>query len=130
VIVVDSGVWVDVLRGFDTERVQRLRRRQAGGWLIAITDVIYMELLRGSRTSAEVKRIRLLLAQAPILRMSELADFERAAELYRAARSSGKTVRNTSDCMIAAVCIRESVPLLHDDADFDRLADVSALEVL
>ena len=32
-------------------------------------------------------------------------------------------------CMIAAVCIREGVPLLHDDADFDRIADVSDLKV-
>jgi predicted nucleic acid-binding protein len=31
--------------------------------------------------------------------------------------------------MIAAVCIREGVPLLHDDADFDGIADVSELQV-
>jgi predicted nucleic acid-binding protein len=130
VIAVDSGVWIDVLRGRDNERVQRLRRTQAGALLIVITDVIYMELLRGARTAAEIKRLRLLLGQAPILRTSELGDFERAAALYRLARAEGQTVRNTSDCLIAAVCIREGVPLLHDDADFDRLADVSELQVL
>jgi predicted nucleic acid-binding protein len=130
VIAVDSALWVDVLRGHDSERVERLRQTQAGPELIAITDVIYLELLRGARTTAEIKRLRLLLGQAPILRMSELADFERAAALYRAARAKGKTVRNMSDCMIASVCIREQVPLLHDDADFDRLADVSELQVL
>jgi predicted nucleic acid-binding protein len=130
VIAVDSGLWIDVLRGRDGERVRRLRRIQASGALIVITDVIYMELLRGARTAAEIKRLRLLLGQAPILRTSELGDFERAAELYRLARAEGQTVRNTSDCLIAAVCIREQVPLLHDDADFDRLSDVSELQVL
>lgn len=129
-IAVDSGLWIDVLRGRDGERVRRLRRIQASGALIVITDVIYMELLRGARTAAEIKRLRLLLGQAPILRTSELGDFERAAELYRLARAEGQTLRNTSDCLIAAVCIREQVPLLHDDADFDRLADVSELQVL
>lgn len=129
-IAVDSGLWIDVFRGRDSARVRRLRLIQASGELIVITDVSYMELLRGAQTAAEIKRLRLLLGQAPILRMSELSDFERAAALYRLARAKGKTVRNTSDCMIAAVCIREQVPLLHDDADFDRLADVSELQVL
>lgn len=40
-----------------------------------------------------------------------------------------RTVRRSTDCLIAAVCIRESVPLLHDDVDFQRIADVSELQV-
>jgi len=58
-----------------------------------------------------------------------LADFEFAAEVFRRARRKGHTIRRATDCMIAAVCIREDVPLLHDDADFDRIADVSDLKV-
>ena len=53
----------------------------------------------------------------------------RAAELYRSARRSGITIRSTVDCLIASVCIRERVPILHADRDFDRLALVSPLVV-
>jgi predicted nucleic acid-binding protein len=35
-----------------------------------------------------------------------------------------------TDCLIAAVCIREKIPLLQDDVDFDHLADVSELQVV
>ena len=96
---------------------------------LAITDVVYTELLRGALTKSELARIRLRLDQTTILRMRELSDFEFAAELYHAARENGQTVRQATDCMIAAVCIREKLPLLHDDADFDKIADVSKLQV-
>jgi predicted nucleic acid-binding protein len=43
-------------------------------------------------------------------------------------RQSGHTPRSSADCLIAAVCIRAAVPLLHDDVDSDRIADVSDLK--
>jgi predicted nucleic acid-binding protein len=58
-----------------------------------------------------------------------LTDFELAAEIYRRVRRSGHTPRSSADCLIAAVCIRANVPLLHDDIDFDRIADGSDLTV-
>lgn len=56
-------------------------------------------------------------------------DFRRAAALYRQARSRGKTIRRTLDCLIAAVCVREDCAILHNDRDFDHLADVTDLVV-
>lgn len=49
--------------------------------------------------------------------------------MYRAARVHGHTIRRTLDCLIASVCVREGAALLHADADFDRLALASALQV-
>jgi predicted nucleic acid-binding protein len=40
------------------------------------------------------------------------------------------TIRRTTDCLIATVCIREQQALLHNDVDFDHLARVSGLEVV
>jgi predicted nucleic acid-binding protein len=112
-----------------SSQTQWLGKHVRAGGVIAVTDIVYTEILRGARTDAEVAAIKLGIQRAEILRLSEIADFEHAADLYRRARSAGKTVRNISDCMIAAVCIREGVPILHDDADFDRIADVSELKV-
>jgi len=39
------------------------------------------------------------------------------------------TVRKLIDCLIAAVAIRGDVPILHMDADFDILAQHTALQV-
>lgn len=128
-ITVDSSVWINLLRAPGTTQDQRLAALLRRGQRIAITDVIYTELLKGAQTAREVSRTQRRLEQTTMLRLRELGDFERAADLYRRARRAGHTIRNTTDCLIAAVCIREQVPLLHDDIDFDRIADVSDLQV-
>jgi predicted nucleic acid-binding protein len=128
-IVVDSSVWIDFYRGTDTEYVSRLAEQLEAGEFIAVTDVIYMELLRGARTDTEFVQLKLRVEQTDILRLHGLDDFGFAAELFRRARRNGHKIRRATDCLIAAVCIREDVPLLHDDADFDRIADVSDLRV-
>jgi predicted nucleic acid-binding protein len=58
-----------------------------------------------------------------------LEDFVLAADLYRTARDAGVTVRKTLDCLIAASCVRTGAPLLHADADFDRLASCTPLRL-
>ncbi|MGI8594900.1 MAG: PIN domain-containing protein, partial [Solirubrobacteraceae bacterium] len=65
----------------------------------------------------------------PVLRLEGLEDFVLAAALYRRARSAGVTIRKTLDCLIAAPCVRTNAPLLHADADFDRLASCTELRV-
>jgi predicted nucleic acid-binding protein len=128
VIAVDSGVWIDYLHLQQTPQARRLGTELRAGRDIAITDIVYMELLQGVRDEAAVAALKLRLEQCRILEVTGLYDFEFAAQLYRRVRRSGHTVRSSTDCLIAAVCIRESVPLLHDDADFDRIAAVSTLK--
>ena len=126
-IVVDSSVWIEHFRGGASEASTVLDELLRSGGEIAITDVVYMELLRGVRDEHEVDILRGLLRQTDILRMQSLEDYELAAELFRRVRRKGLTIRQSSDCMIAAVCIREGLPLLHDDVDFSRIASASDL---
>jgi predicted nucleic acid-binding protein len=129
VIVVDSSVWIALQRGRPTAKTTALAAHIRAKDVLGITDVIYMELLRGAQSKADVALTKLRLDQTTLLRLESLDDFEFAAELFRRARRKGHTIRHATDCMIAAVCIREGVRLLHDDADFDRIADVSELKV-
>lgn len=64
-----------------------------------------------------------------MLRLDGLEDFALAAELYRRARRAGVTIRKTLDCLIAAPCVRTGAPILHADADFDRLAECTPLRL-
>jgi len=52
-----------------------------------------------------------------------------AANIYRTLRARGITIRNSVDCMIAAVCIQQGAHLLHNDRDFDRIAGHCDLQV-
>jgi predicted nucleic acid-binding protein len=129
VIVVDTSVWIDFFRGATTPPVERFVALVDDDAGIAITDVILAEILQGLRSEADVRRVERRLAPFEILRLDELDDFRRAAALYRGARRKGITIRRTLDCLIASVCIREDVALLHADADFERLASCSALRL-
>lgn len=96
---------------------------------VALTDIIYTELLQGLRSDREAGLLDSHLRAFPILRLQTLDDLALAAQLYRRARSRGITIRKTLDCLIAAPCVRTNAPLLHADADFDRLASCTALRI-
>lgn len=56
--------------------------------------------------------------------------FVRAAEIYRALRRRGVTVRRPIDCLIAATAIEHDVLLLHNDRDFDPVEKHAGLRIL
>lgn len=47
-----------------------------------------------------------------------------AGALYARCRWAGITPRSPHDCLIAQTAIEHGLPLLHDDRDFERIADV------
>lgn len=128
--VVDTTVWIDFFRDTDIWQVAYLRELIERDDEVALTDVVLTEILQGLRDDRAAARVQRRLAPFEILRLEHLDDFTRAASLYRQARAKGVTVRRTLDCLIASVCIRESVELLHNDSDFDHLARTTALRVV
>ena len=128
-IVVDTSVWIDVLGGRRTRQARLCVELIESGEPIALTDVILTEVLQGLRSEKEARLVERHLRAFPVLRLEGLDDFSLAASLYRAARKRGVTVRRTLDCLIAAPCVRTGAPLLHADADFDRLASCSPLRI-
>jgi predicted nucleic acid-binding protein len=127
VIVVDTSVWVDFFADRALPHVEVLGRLIDEDAGLAITDVILTEILQGLPTESAVRRVRARFSALDTLRLETLADFERAAGLYRTARRAGQTIRRTTDCLIASVCVRERLPILHADKDFDRLASCTPL---
>ena len=130
-IIVDTSVWIDFFADRATLQAKYLRDTLVENTdEVGLTDIILTEVLQGLRDDRSVQRVEEHLSVFPILRLRDLSDFRHAAALYRSARRRGVTIRRTSDCLIAAVCIREATPLLHADADFDRLSTVTDLAVV
>jgi predicted nucleic acid-binding protein len=126
VILVDSSAWIEFLRDTGSPTCDEVERLL--GEEIAITDPVMMEVLAGARDEAHLHQLRGLLGRARIEHCIP-ADFAEAALLYRTCRTRGETVRRLVDCLIAAVAIRQSWPVLHHDADFEALARHTALQV-
>jgi predicted nucleic acid-binding protein len=128
-IVADSSVWIDLLNGQETPAAVELTQLIEANAPIATTGMIVTEILRGYRDDAAALHIEEHLRAYPMLELQGVDDWSFAARLYRDSRRRGVTVRNGADCVIAAPCIREGAELLHQDADFDRLATVSDLKI-
>jgi hypothetical protein len=129
VIVVDTTVWIDFLEARGTSYDRHLSELLESDAPIALVDIVYCEILQGIRDDATYDRTRLSLRSHPILQPRGLQTFERAANLYRAARRRGLTVRRSVDCVIAATCLEAGAAIYHNDRDFDALARVSELVV-
>lgn len=128
-IVVDTSVWIDVLNDTASEGAEECARLIEAGEPVALTDVIFAEILQGLRSEREAALVERHLRAFPVLRLGGLDDFGLAAQLYRSARRAGVTIRKTLDCLIAAPCVRTGAPILHADADFERLAACTELRV-
>ncbi len=116
-ILVDSSVWVDFLRG--DERTACRLRAAAGREPLAVSGMILHEVLRGSRTQAQFSRFeREMRLWHRIVETED--DFVAAARLYARLRWAGDTVP-ASDCLVAAVALRAAVPLYAEDNDFLRI---------
>jgi predicted nucleic acid-binding protein len=129
VIVVDTSVWIDVLNNVDTPSAKTCVQLIEDGEPVALTDVIFTEVLQGLSDESEANEVERHLRAFPMLRLESLDEFALAAQLYRTARRKGITIRKTLDCLIAAPCVRANAPLLHADKDFDRLASCTPLRI-
>jgi predicted nucleic acid-binding protein len=129
VIVVDTSVWIDVLNDRGSPQALSCIELVRGGAPVALTDIVFTEILQGLRSEPEAGLVERHLRAFPILHLDGLDDFALAADLYRRARRAGVTIRRTLDCLIAAPCVRTGAPILHADADFDRLATCTPLRV-
>lgn len=129
-ILVDTSAWVEFLRGTGSRVNIRVRELMETGARLATTDVVVMELLAGARSENRSKELRRFLLRFDHLPSEGLADFERAAGIYRTCRQRGSTVRSLFDCLISTVAIRERIPVLTHDRDFEVIATHTPLEIL
>ena len=117
-ILVDSSVWIDYFNGAVTPQTDKLDQL-LGQELIAIGDLILIEVLQGFGRAADFERAHSLLAS---LRCVQLAGTEiaiQAARNFRKLRGLGVTARKTIDTVIATWCIENDHELLYSDRDFE-----------
>ena len=128
-IVVDTTVWVDFLRAKGTAFDLHLAELIGRGEVVALTDLIYCEILQGIRDQTRFAQVRDVLRSYPILRIRGLHVFERAAEIYRDCRRRGFIIRKTIDCLIASTCLNAGAELYHNDRDYEFIARVRNLKI-
>lgn len=123
-VLVDTSVWIDLLRSNDTPAVRRLRQLLDLG-VVFIAPVIVQELLQGASSERNLQILRDRFIVLPRLEPLPIGTTHAdAGALFARCRWAGITPRSPHDCLIAQTAIDHGAVLLHDDRDFDRMAEV------
>lgn len=123
-VLVDTTAWIDWLRGISTGATGRLDALLEGGDA-ALAPVILQELLQGAASPKALRTLREQFGALPLLMpLPGPATYVGAGELYARCRWKGYTPRSPHDCLLAQIAIEHRVPLLHDDRDFEYIAEV------
>jgi len=124
-ILVDTSVWVEVLRD-RSGRGRTALEKALDGEEAVLTRFHQLELLQGARDEKEWDLLREQLdAQVYLECGSE--SWTGAARIYFDLRRAGKTVRSPIDCCIAQIAMDHDVLLLHRDRDFEVISEVRPL---
>jgi predicted nucleic acid-binding protein len=128
-VIVDTSVWIDYLRGTSNAEVRWLDR-ELQRQRLGLTDLILCEVLQGVRDKGTFDRVRQDLLRFQVFETGGIDLAVTAAENYRKLRERGRTVRRTIDCLIATFCIDGGHVLLHRDRDFDVFEKWRGLRVI
>jgi predicted nucleic acid-binding protein len=128
-ILVDSSVWIDYFKGTITPQTEILDRK-LGHELLAIGDLILMEVLQGFPDERDFNEARKMLTSLIVVELGGQEIAMQAAKNFRALRKLGLTVRKTIDTVIATRCIESGYNLLHNDRDFESFAKHLGLHVV
>lgn len=124
-ILVDTSVWIDVLRERQGDVVESFRKKTYGEVLV-LSRFTQLELLQGAKSDKDWKQLDEYLSSQFYLEATERT-WSDAARIFFELRRKGITVRNSIDCCIAQVALEHDAFLLHKDADFERIASIRPL---
>ncbi len=122
--LVDSSVWGWRERDADVKRLldRKIVEDEAG-----TCDAVRLELLYSARNISEFREITKELDALHSMPIGQV-EWRRALEVYQALAAKGgahqRQVKHM-DLLIAAAAESAGVPVLHCDADFDRIAAIT-----
>jgi hypothetical protein len=131
-ILVDTSVLIDFLKGQTNAKTLLFDEVLTRDIPFGLSPYTFQEVLQGARNEKEYKQLHDYLSTQIIYFLpEEKATYEKAARLYFDLRRKGITPRSTIDILIALTAVENKLMLLHNDRDFDLMAEqVDTLRIL
>jgi predicted nucleic acid-binding protein len=127
-LLIDTSVWISVFRD-RTGQVRLKLEALIDNREVLLTRFTQLELLQGSLNEKEWTLLSTYLETQDYV---ELAgdSWQAAARIYYDLRRQGLTVRSPIDCCIAQAALEHDLLLIHNDRDFETIAQVRSLQHL
>ncbi len=131
-VLVDTSVLIGFLKGHSNSKTLLFQKILSNEIPFGISAITYQEVLQGAKDEVELQLLKDYLSTQHIYFLEQDANiYEKAALLYFKLRRKGITPRSTLDMLIAITAINNELALLHNDRDFDIMAEhVSELDIL
>jgi predicted nucleic acid-binding protein len=126
--IFDSTIWINFSKGkinLQTEMLEDYLKSSPS--LIYLTPTILQEFLMGLKTENDFTKFSFQFSYLNIFKPDWEKTSISAAKLYFDLRKKGVTIRKSTDCLIAQVAIENDVLLVHNDSDFELIAQNSSL---
>lgn len=124
-ILVDTSVLIDYLKGNVNKAVSSLDKIIENGIPYGINELIFQEILQGARSMKEFHILKKYFETIPFYYLKfGKESYEKAAQINILCRQSGVTVRSTIDLLIAETVLENNLFLLHNDNDFTNMAKI------
>jgi len=127
-LLIDTSVWINVFRDRSGQVRQQLEVLIAGRDVL-LTRFTQLELLQGSLNEQEWTLLSSYLEAQDYVELTS-SSWQTAARIYYDLRRRGLTVRSPIDCCIAQAALENDLLLVHDDRDFETIAQVRSLQNL
>ena len=121
-ILVDTSILIDYFKGKNNSGTDKFQEIQDKKIQFGISNVIYLELLQGSRDENEFDILKKYLETQIFYKLKNgIKSYEDASRLFMNCRKKGVTIRSTIDLIICQIAFENDLYLLHQDTDFDAI---------
>lgn len=127
-LLIDTSIWISVFRDQSGQVRQQLETLIANRQVL-LTRFTQLELLQGSLNEQEWTLLSTYLETQDYVELTSQS-WQAAARIYYDLRRQGLTVRSPIDCCIAQAALENNLLLIHNDRDFETIAQVRSLQQL
>lgn len=129
-VLVDTSVWIDFFKGSVNIQTSILNEYLEKESPVFICPLIIQEILQGIRSDDDYRKVKSNILNLDILLIDPVESSVGAADLYRMLRKKAVTIKKSNDCMIAYYSIYFGIYLLHNDKDFNLIAEKTSLKIM
>lgn len=127
-VIVDTSVWIDLLKGRESTSTRKLEQLLLEDADIFITGVILQEILSGIKSKKEREKVKKEFDRFIAITPS-LDTHAQAAEIFDGCKKKGYTIRSAIDCLIASLALEYDLAVLENDRDYIYIAKVFPLRI-
>ena len=131
-VLVDTSVLIGYLKGQEDPKTLLFEEILEKNVPYGISILTYQEVLQGAKDEREFEVLKDYLSTQRLYYISQDREtYEQSAGIFFKLRRKGITPRSTIDVLILTTAIEHNLALLHNDRDFDHMAEhISELRLL